>query len=185
MRQSRLLGKTAARAFDIARTRLVMPSVPSAVRMTPHAERRFYEKHPDSMHRVVAQSQEILAGAKTVILPYNLFPDTVTVDRMKVTIDIWRSLWSHEVVTLRIEDILNVSAHIGLLFGSLTISTRIMNSTDHFEINGFWNKDAKRLKHIIQGYMIALHQGVDVSELSTDRLARKLSELGDDPKVVK
>ena len=68
---------------------------------------------------------------------------------------------------------------------AVTISTRVMNSTDHFVINGFWNKDAKRLKHIMQGYMIALHQGIDVSELTTERLIRKLDELGNDPTVVK
>ena len=88
-------------------------------------------------------------------------------------------------MTLRIQDILNVAANTGLLFGSLTISTRVMNSTDHFVIMGFWNRDVIRLKRILQGYMIALHQGIDVSDLSTDRLVRKLNELGTDPRVVK
>lgn len=185
MRQSRLLGKTAAKAAVTMSAVLVDVSKEAVRHMTPRAERQFYQENPDQIHRVVEQSQEILAGAKTVILPYNLFPDTVTVDRMKVTITLWKSLWLKEVVTLRIEDILNVSANIGLLFGSLTISTRVMNSTDHFRIDGFWNKDVKRLKRIIQGYMIALHQGVDVSELSTDRLTRKLNELGNDPNIVK
>lgn len=148
-------------------------------------EQRFYQQHPDRIHWVTEQSHEILAGAKTVILPSNLFPDTVTVDRMKVTITEWTFFWSRRVVTLRIEDILNVAANLGLLFGSLTISSRVMNSTDHYEINGFWNNDAIRLKHIIQGYMIALHQGIDVSTLSAERLVRKLAELGNDPMVVK
>lgn len=186
LRQSRLLGKVAARWHAMEQPHVTL----SSARTTPHpgdprAEQRFFQKNPDQIHKVVAQSQEILAGARTVILPQNIFPDTVTIDRMKVTITLWRSLWSKEVVTLRIEDILNVSAHIGLLFGSLTISTRVMNSTDHFKIQGFWNKDARRIKHIIQGYMIALHQGIDVSGLSTERLVRKLDELGNDPSVVK
>lgn len=185
IRQSRLLGRTAARGL----TAMQPVWAASANALFPdgdgRAEQQFYEQHPDHIHKVVEQAQEVLAGARTVILPYNIFPDTVTVDRMKVTITLWNSLWSTEVVTLRIEDILNVSARIGLLFGSLTISTRVMNSTDHFVINGFWNKDAIRLKHIIQGYMIALHQGIDVSQLSTERLVRKLNELGNDPDTVK
>ncbi len=183
VRQSRLLGRTAAQSTSVMQ-HFIAESTPTR---PPSAqdEQRFFEQNPDQIHKVVAQSQEILAGAKTVILPYNIFPDTVTVDRMKVTINLWESLWAHKIVTLRIEDILNVAANTGLLFGSLTISTRVMNSTDHFVINGFWNKDALRLKHIIQGYMIALHQGIDVSELSTERLIRKLNELGNDPTVVK
>lgn len=185
MRQSRLLGRTAASAVNATRTKIADASAAALRHVSPRHERQYYQENPDQIHKVVEQSQEVLAGARTVILPYNLFPDTVTVDRMKVSITLWKSLWSREVVTLRIEDILNVSAHIGLLFGSLTISTRVMNSTDHFKIDGFWNKDATRLKHIIQGYMIALHQGIDVSSLSTERLVRKLNELGDDPSVVK
>ena len=187
LRQSRLMGRSAARACRIA----LRPDVIDALRrdFVPETvsvdEKQYFERNPDQMHKAVEQSQEILAGAKTVILPTNLFPDTVTVDRMKVTINLWEFLWSHRIVTLLIEDILNVAANTGLLFGSLTISTRVMNSTDHFVIMGFWNKDALRLKHIIQGYMIALHQGIDVSSLSTERLVRKLNELGNDPSVVK
>lgn len=184
LRQSRLLGRIAARSQGVSKN--ITINGPGSVPVgDTKAERKFFEKNPDQIHKVVEQSQEVLAGARTVVLPTNVFPDTVTIDRMKVTITLWKSLWSTEVVTLRIEDILNVAARIGLLFGSLTISTRVMNSTDHFVINGFWNKDAMRLKHIIQGYMIALHQGIDVSELSTERLIRKLNELGNDPSVVK
>ena len=184
MRQSRLMGRSAAKACNL------VPNMIKTFRQQQASddattEKTFFQRNPDHIHKVVEQSHEILAGAKTVILPQNIFPDTVTIDRMKVTVTLWQSLWSHQVVTLRIEDILNVQAHIGLLFGSLTISTRVMNSTDHFVINGFWNKDAKRLKHIMQGYMIALHQGIDVSELTTERLIRKLDELGNDPTVVK
>lgn len=187
LRQSRLMGRSAARACRIE----PRPSVIDTFRRdlvdenNVTNEKQYFERNPDQIHKVVEQSQEILAGAKTVILPTNIFPDTVTVDRMKVTINLWESLWSHRIVTLRIEDILNVAANTGLLFGSLTISTRVMNSTDHFVITGFWNKDAIRLKHIIQGYMIALHQGIDVSSLSTERLVRKLNELGNDPVVIK
>ena len=133
------------------------------------------------MHRVAARSQDVLATARTVILPSNVFPDTVTVDRTKVTITQRTFFWSADVVSLRIEDILNVSTSFGPFFGSLTISTRVMNSTDHFIITGFWKWDAIRLKRIIQGYMIAVHNGIDSFELSTPRLIRKLNELGREP----
>lgn len=184
IRQSRLLGRIATRASFFARQKISLPKLahkPSS----PLEEQRFFEQNPDEMHNVVERSREILCGAKTVILPYNIFPDTVTVDRMKVTINLWQTLFTHKVVTLRIEDILNVSARTGLLFGSLTISTRVMNSTDHFRIDGFWNRDVSRLKRLIQGYMIARHEGIDVSGLSTERLVRKLNELGNDSNVVK
>lgn len=187
LRQSRLMGRLAAKACRIRPQPNVIETFNRDMVHRPDAasEQQYFERNPDQIHKAVEQSQEILAGAKTVILPMNIFPDTVTVDRMKVTINLWESLWSHRIVTLRIEDILNVAANTGLLFGSLTISTRVMNSTDHFVITGFWNKDVTRLKHVLQGYMIALHQGIDVSTLSTERLVRKLNQLGNDPRFVK
>lgn len=188
LKQVSSLGGLAISAYNTTKhvtKRVVEAASQGAAYTTPEQERHFFEENPDQMHQVVAQSHEILAGARTVILPINIFPDTITVDRMKVTINEQTFFWMRNISTMRIEDILNVSANLGLFFGSLTISSRVMNSTDHYEINGFWNKDVVRLKHIIQGYMIALHQGIDVSSLSTDRLIRKLNELGSDSAVVK
>jgi len=188
VRQSRLLGRTAAKAYDATRRLLqggVMPHTHAQSSASPAEEKRFYEDHPDRLHQVVEQSREVLAGARTVILPYNLFPDTITVDRMRVTITQRTFFWSADVVSLRIEDILNISAGLGPIFGSLRISTRVMNSIDHFEISGFWRRDAIRLKRIIEGFIIAINEGVDVSSLSSDRLVRKLNELGGDPEEVR
>ena len=182
MHRSILLGKRALHIPELAKVKLqqTVQAVQPMKYKNADEERRYYEKNPDQIHQVVAQSHELLASATTVMLPSNIFPDTVTVDRMKVTIHEQTFFWTRNIVTLRIEDILNVSANLGLFFGSLTISTRVMNSTDHYQINGFWNSDVVKLKHIIQGYMIALHQGVDVQSLSTERLIRKLKELGSD-----
>jgi hypothetical protein len=128
----------------------------------------------------VSQSREVLAEGRTVILPVNLFPDTVVVDRTKVTITKRTFFWSSQVISIRIEDVLNVATSVGPLFGSLTVSSRVMNSTDHFEINYFWRQDAIRLKCIIQGYMIAQHNAIETSHLSKEELIETLEELGRD-----
>lgn len=129
---------------------------------------------------VVRRSHEILASATTVILPVNLFPDTIVVDRTKITITKRTFFWSSSIISVRIEDVLNVGISSGPLFGSLTISSRVMNSTDHFEVSYFWRGDATRLKHIIQGYMIAHHNAIDTEDLSRDELIETLLELGRD-----
>lgn len=178
VRQSRKLGGLAAKwALEHAQPKIALPEVPE------HDDPLFHQMHPDKIHEVVEQSREILMSARTVILPYNLFPDTVTVDRMKVNITQRNFFWSEDVVSVRIEDILNVSTSLGPFFGSLRISTRVMNSIDHFEIRAFWKSDAIELKRIIQGYMIAVHEDIDTSSLNTERLIRKLKELGDEPHI--
>lgn len=180
IRQSRKMGKLAAKwALSRAQVqpKVVLPEVPKA------DDPLYHQMYPDKMHRVVEQAREILMTATTVMLPSNLFPDTVTVDRMKVSVKLRTFFWTENVVSVRIEDILNVSTGLGPFFGSLRISTRVMNSIDHFEIRGFWRKEAIELKRIIQGYMIAVHEDIETSSLSTERLIRKLKELGDEPHV--
>lgn len=132
-----------------------------------------------NLKRIIEQSHEILASANTVF-PITLFPDTVFVDRTKVTIIRRDFFWSSDTVSIRIEDVLNVSTTLGPLFGSLTIASRVMSTTDHFRIDHFWRNDVIHLKHIIQGYVIARHSKIDTAHLSKDELVRTLVEIGHD-----
>jgi len=131
------------------------------------------------LKKIVQQSHELLATANTVF-PITLFPDTVFLDRTKVTIIRRNFFWSRDVMSIRIEDVLNVSASVGPLFGSLTVASRVMSTVDHFQINYFWRNDAIHMKHIIQGYVIAQHNKLDTADLSRDELIATLKELGHD-----
>ena len=129
------------------------------------------------LQKIITQSHEVLAEANTVF-PITLFPDTVLVDRTKVTIIKRDLFWSSDTMSFRIEDVLNAEVTVGPLFGSLTIASRVMSTTDHFRIDHFWRKDAIYLKRIIQGYVIAQHNKIDVAHLSKDELIKTLNELG-------
>lgn len=135
-----------------------------------------------TLNKIVKQSREILAEANTVF-PITLFPDTVFVDRTKVTIIKRDFFWSSDTMSFRIEDILNVEVTVGPLFGSLIIASRVMSTTDHFQIKHFWRNDAIYLKRIIQGYVIAQHNKIEVAHLPKDELVRTLTELGHDQNV--
>lgn len=132
-----------------------------------------------ALKKLVVRSHEVLASA-TAVFPFDLFPDTISVDRTKVTITKRTFFWSSEVISIRIEDILNVSTSVGPFFGSVTVASRVMSTEDHFETNYFWRKDAIHLKHIIQGYVIAQHNKIDVAHLSRQDLIKALFELGHD-----
>jgi hypothetical protein len=129
------------------------------------------------LEKMINQSHEVLAEASTVF-PVTLFPDTVIVDRTKVTIIKRDMFWSSDTMTFRIEDVLNAEVTTGPLFGSLIIASRVMSTTDHFRIDHFWRNDAVHLKRIIQGYVIAQHNKIDVAHLSKDELVKTLNELG-------
>ncbi len=131
------------------------------------------------LKKLVELSHEVLMSANTVF-PITLFPDTVTVDRTKVTITRRDFFWSSDVMSIRIEDVLTVSASVGPIFGSLTIASRVMSTIDHFQINHFWRNDAIRLKHMIQGYVIAQHNEIEIAHLGTKELVDTIVELGHD-----
>lgn len=136
----------------------------------------------EKLRNIVSRSHEVLISVNTVF-PITVFPDTVTVDRTKVTITRRDFFWTSDVMSIRIEDVLNVSASVGPLFGSLTIASRVMSTIDHFKINHFWRNDAIRLKHIIQGYVIAQHNSIDTTHLSKNELIDTLRELGHDSNI--
>lgn len=140
-----------------------------------HAE----EDKNKKLEKILAESNEVLASA-TTIFPLTLFRDDIVLDRNKVTITRRNFFWSSEVMSIRIEDVLNVTSSVGPFFGSVTIAGRVLSSEDHFTVNNFWRHDAIHLKHIIQGYVIAQHNDIDCAHLPKDELIATLSKLGHD-----
>jgi hypothetical protein len=139
-----------------------------------------YEKYEAArqLTKAIGDSQEVLADATTVF-PFTMFPDTITVDRTKLTVT-HRSFFAvAEVMSIRIEDILNVTANVGPFFGSLQISTRFFDTQQKpYVVDWLWRSDAEKIKRILQGYILATQQQIDCSALSTKELATMLDELG-------
>lgn len=131
----------------------------------------------NELHKIAESSQEVLASASTVF-PLDLFPDRVAVDRTQVTIAHRTFLWMGDVTSVRIEDILNVTANVGLIFGSLRISTRFFDPDKPYEIPRLWREDALKLQAIIQGLLIASKKDIDASALEGAELVQEAAKLG-------
>lgn len=129
------------------------------------------------IRETIGNSREILAEATTVF-PFTLFPDTAIIDREKLTITHRFFFMVAEVTTIQIEDILNVTADVGPLFGSLQIHSRFFNPDRPQTINYLWRNDATRLKRVLQGYVIATQKKIDCSRFSVKQLTQLLDELG-------
>jgi hypothetical protein len=150
-------------------------------RTVPVAAPVHRHRHIDSpgheLARTISHAHEILANATTVF-PFTLFPDTVTLDRTKLTITHQEFFWVGEVVSIHIDDILNVTADVGPFFGSLKIHTRFFSTEKPYAINFLKKHDAMRIKRILQGYIIAMQKKIDCSTLPIGELVRMLEELG-------
>ena len=127
--------------------------------------------------QTIGKSHEVLAEATTAF-PFTLFPDTVTLDRAKLTIAHREFFASGEVMSIRIEDILNVTADVGPFFGSLKVYTRFFSTEKPYNVSFLRRNDALRIKRILQGYIIALQKHIDCSTLPTKDLANMLDAIG-------
>lgn len=131
----------------------------------------------EELEQAIEGSNQVLARADTLL---TLFPDTMIVDRAKVTI-IKRAFFRvAEVMSIRIEDILNATSTVGPFLGTVSVVSRVMNEDQTAHIGKFWRKDAKRLKRVIQGYVIALERGIDCTQLEVGELSDMLEKLGAD-----
>lgn len=129
------------------------------------------------LKEAIQGSSEVLASSTTA---FKIFPDTLTLDRAKLTVTKRTFFSTAEVVSIRIEDVLNVTAQVGPILGSIKIVSRVMSADKPYEIHGFWRNDAIKLKRVTQGYVIALQRQIDCSNLPTRELANMLEKLGED-----
>jgi len=153
-------------------------SVDTQSQMSPPVpESKSAEASIKELKEAIRGSNEVLAQASTVL---TLFPDVLTVDRAKLTMTKRNFFRSAEIMSMRIEDILNVTTTVGPLFGNIKIASRVMNEDQDSTIGRFWRHDAERIKRITQGYVIALQREIDCSALDTQQLAHMLERLGAD-----
>jgi len=141
---------------------------PAQPATTPRAQ-RYYD--------AIGHSQDMLFTARTVF-PFSFFPDTVTVDREKVTIVNRTFFRVAEIVSTRIHDVLNVTADVGPFFGAVHIHTRYFDN-DSYSVKFLRRTEALRLKRILQGYVIACQKGIDCEKYTTKELAQLLDDIGE------
>lgn len=137
------------------------------------------EESRHELQKAITDAEEIMAQEST-IFPFTLFPDTLTIDRTKVTITKRFFFLMAETQSFRIEDILSASSTVGPFFGGVMIITRVMNKEQEINISPFWRADAERMKRIIHGYVIAKQRGIDTSQMDCKELSEMLDRLGED-----
>lgn len=191
VRQSKKLGRVATRAFHDVKTILnkevTMPKVEQLIGNFPRTHEEDSKKQKelaeaDKLKSMVKRSHQVLASVRTVLI-MTIFPDSIVVDRSKISIIKRNFFWNTNVISFQIEDVLNVSCSTGPLFGSLTIASRVMSTVDHFNVNYLWRNDAVFMKHLIQGHIIAKNNKLDTDKLTRKELVEMLCELGGDADV--
>jgi hypothetical protein len=134
-----------------------------------------------ALNRAVWDSNEVLVTADTTS---KLHKSTLTLNRAKLFAEKRSTLRTIDDMSVLIEDVLNVSATLGPISGTIKIATKFNTPGTPYSIGPFHRKDALKLKRIIQGYIIALQRKIDLNMVPTNELITHLYEIGeDDPSV--
>lgn len=134
------------------------------------------EKGAEKLIGITAKSHDILFKTNTVF-PFSLFPDTVVVDREKLTIANRAFFQTAKITSVPIRDILSIEADVGPFFGSVHLTSRYFFTNPH-TVNYLRRKDTLKLQRLLQGYIIAHEQKLDCSPLETQKLVALLEDLG-------
>ena len=159
--------------FEAVRRALLKRGV---FRDTARKTKRPRRPSPKKLVEAAEESHEILFKSDTVF-PFTLFPDTVTLDREKISFASRFFFKVAKITSVPVRDILSVEADIGPFFGTVRTSSRFF-VTNPKVINWLWREDAMRLRRLLQGYIIAHEQKIDCSHIEKDKLIALLDDLG-------
>lgn len=138
--------------------------------------RPYKPKGLEKLEDAVEKAQKILIKSSAVF-PFDLFPDSITVDRQKLTV-VHRNFFTiKQTVSVQYCDIKNIQADTGPFLGSLTVtSEHFVNNTQ--TIKYLPRKEALAIQQLVQGFIIANNEEVDMSDIADEKLVELLSELG-------
>lgn len=132
---------------------------------------------PKELADVTRGGHDVLFKADTVF-PFTLFPDTVTLDREKISFATRFFFRVARITSVPVRDILSVEADIGPFFGSVHTASRYF-ITNPYSVNFLKRSDAMKLQRLLQGYIIAHEREIDCSDIPKDKLLTLLNELGE------
>lgn len=139
------------------------------------------DKHRQDLLDTADTIQDYLFKA-TSVFPFDLVPNTISVSRMKIAITKRDFFRVSEVMSVLIDDVLNVEANTGPFFGSIKVYTKIYGN-DPQEVRWLPRDTTVEFKRIVEGLIIAKKQGIDVMDFGKGECRSLLMRLGSDAKL--
>lgn len=134
-------------------------------------------KDLERLKDAVTTSLPTIIKAKAVF-PFDLFPDTISIDRKKVTVVHRTFFFMQQTISVQLQDIKNVEANLGPFFGSLIMTSQhFKNNVQH--INFLKRSEVVEVQHILQGIIAAVNEKIDIASIDISKLRTMLKELGE------
>lgn len=130
----------------------------------------------DRLIDITEKAHDVLFKADTV-WPFTMFPDTITLDREKLSVANRSFFRVAKIITVPITSLISAEADVGPLFGSLKMTSKYFINTEH-SIHFLWRNDATEIHRLLQGFIIAQEKGLDVTDIELNDLKVLLHDLG-------
>lgn len=139
------------------------------------------ESENGSMHALaeLANVTERTLFTARAVFPFELFPDTLRIDRMKITVIHNDFLKMAHTTSIRLKDLGNVEAILGPFFGTIILTSQYYRNNTQ-TINFLTRRDAQHAQRLLQGFMVALKANIDTSNISEDELIQLLHRIGNE-----
>jgi hypothetical protein len=142
------------------------------------------EKVKDKLKTLVEHEDVVLLKAKT-FFPFDLFPDTLTIDTTKVSITKKLFFATENLTIINYKDIADVELETSLFLANLKITYLpkiegfMPPEPQKIKIRLLHRSDAVKAQHTIKGLLIARREGIDIARLKPEELTTVITQLGE------
>lgn len=134
------------------------------------------DEHTEKLYDAAVKSNDILYKCDTVF-PFTPFPDTITIDREKLTIAYRLFFKIAQISSTPLDDVESVDANVGPFFGSIVVTSKFfVNNTR--TVKFLAREDAVKIQRILQGYKLTKEKDINCNKIPTNELVPMLMELG-------
>lgn len=125
---------------------------------------------------LLRKSNRILASISSHKFPFDLFPDTITVEEGRINVIVRNFFFSSQVYSVDLKNIANVIINTAPLFSQLVIVSKTFTENE-IRINNLWINQAIYVRRLIEGLRVLDSNKIDTSIYSKRDLIGKLEEL--------
>lgn len=111
------------------------------------------------------------------VFPFDLFPDEITIDPVKVNIVTREFFLSSTIHSIYIKNILDVIVDCSPFFATLKIMYEGFGPNT-VNVKFLKKDEAQKARRIIQGLAVAAKEGVDLTKLKTEDIISKAENIG-------
>lgn len=160
-------------------------SVPDANTQEHEADRDNNQRlsgpqEPQAVHEklidITEKAQDVLFKADTVF-PFTLFPDTITLDREKLTVATRSFFRVAKIVSVPVSSVSSAEVDVGPFFGSLHMASKYFVQ-NKYSVNFLPRASAIKLQRLLQGFIISQEKKIDLTDIEKSDLLILLGDLG-------